>query len=220
MGAQMSNKTRVLIADDEPLVVEVIEGLLEDLGYVVVGKATNGFDAIEMTQSLQPDVVLMDIRMPGVDGVEATRRIQELRPTPVVMVTGDDKPEVVERASKAGAGAYVLKEPSGLEIDRAITIARARFKDMVELRQLTADLQRRNEEREMLIAELRDVLSKVKTLRGLLPICASCKKIRDDQGYWQQIEQYLRDHSGAEFTHGLCPECAEKLRRELRGGGH
>jgi AmiR/NasT family two-component response regulator len=215
----MSNKTTVLIADDEPLVVEVMEGLLEDLGYAVIGKATNGFDAIEMTQSLHPDVVLMDIRMPGIDGIEATRRIQQLRPTPVVMVTGDDKPEVVEQASNAGAGAYVLKEPNGLEIDRAITIARARFKDMMELRQLTADLQKRNEEREMLIAELRDALSKVKTLRGLLPICASCKKIRDDQGYWQQIEHYLRDHSGAEFTHGLCPECAEKLRRELRGGG-
>ena len=55
----------------------------------------------------------------------------------------------------------------------------------------------------VLIAELRDVLSKVKTSRGLLPICASCKKIRDDQGYWQQIEQYMRDHSGAAFTHGL-----------------
>ena len=67
------------------------------------------------------------------------------------------------------------------------------------------------EEREQLIAELQDALDHVKQLSGLLPICASCKKIRDDQGYWQQVEVYVRDHSEAEFTHGICPECAHKM---------
>jgi hypothetical protein len=66
-------------------------------------------------------------------------------------------------------------------------------------------------EREKLIEELRDALSKVKLLSGFLPICASCKKIRDDKGYWRQIEAYIRDHSEAEFSHGVCPECARKL---------
>jgi PAS domain S-box-containing protein len=64
-------------------------------------------------------------------------------------------------------------------------------------------------ERERLIDELRNALSEVKTLRGFLPICASCKKIRDDKGYWNQIESYIRDHSEAEFTHSICPECAK-----------
>jgi predicted RNase H-related nuclease YkuK (DUF458 family) len=67
------------------------------------------------------------------------------------------------------------------------------------------------EEREKLILELQKALSEVKTLSGLLPICASCKKIRNDKGYWEQMEVYMRDRSGAEFSHGICPECAEKL---------
>jgi DNA-binding response OmpR family regulator len=70
------------------------------------------------------------------------------------------------------------------------------------------------EEREKLIRELRQALAEVKTLSGLLPICASCKKIRDDKGYWNQIEVYIRDHSHAEFSHGLCPDCAKKLYAE------
>ncbi len=71
------------------------------------------------------------------------------------------------------------------------------------------------EEQERLIGELKEALAEVKTLSGLLPICASCKSIRDDQGYWQQIEAYIRDHSEAEFSHSVCPECAKKLYPEL-----
>jgi hypothetical protein len=71
-------------------------------------------------------------------------------------------------------------------------------------------------ERENLIIELKDALKKVKMLKGLFPICASCKKIRDDKGYWNQIESYIRDHSEAKFSHGICPECAEKLYPDLK----
>lgn len=71
-------------------------------------------------------------------------------------------------------------------------------------------------DRERLIGELREALENVKTLEGLIPICASCKKVRDDKGYWSQIEAYISRHSGAEFSHGLCPECARKLYPELR----
>jgi PAS domain S-box-containing protein len=67
------------------------------------------------------------------------------------------------------------------------------------------------EEREKLIRDLQETLSKVKTLSGMLPICSSCKKIRDDKGYWKQIEVYIRDHSETEFTHSICPECFKKL---------
>ena len=79
---------------------------------------------------------------------------------------------------------------------------------------LIEEMQERMEierEREKLIVELRTLLAEVKTLTGMLPICCSCKKIRDDQGYWRQIETYLQDHSNAEFSHGICPECAKKL---------
>jgi hypothetical protein len=69
------------------------------------------------------------------------------------------------------------------------------------------------------LAELRQALSKVKQLKGLLPICASCKKIRDDSGYWQQIELYLRQHSEADFSHGICPDCRDQLYGDLLGPG-
>jgi hypothetical protein len=82
------------------------------------------------------------------------------------------------------------------------------------------DAKRRQEqaEREKLIGELQEALAKVKTLSGFIPICASCKKIRDDKGYWNQIEAYLSAHSEMEFSHSLCPECARKLFPELRAG--
>jgi DNA-binding NtrC family response regulator len=73
------------------------------------------------------------------------------------------------------------------------------------------------EQREKLITELRQALAAVKTLSGLLPICASCKKIRDDKGYWNQIEEYIRRHSKAEFSHGICPDCARKLYPDFFG---
>jgi len=76
-------------------------------------------------------------------------------------------------------------------------------------------LRRAEEERERLILELQGALNKVKLLSGLLPICASCKKIRDDNGYWNQIESYIRDHSEAEFSHSICPDCAKKLYPEF-----
>ncbi|MFC1885199.1 hypothetical protein ACFL2O_10550, partial [Thermodesulfobacteriota bacterium] len=66
------------------------------------------------------------------------------------------------------------------------------------------------EHRDKLIAELQKALSEVKTLRGFLPICSHCKKVRDDKGYWNQIESYIADHSEAEFSHGICQECAKK----------
>lgn len=75
--------------------------------------------------------------------------------------------------------------------------------------------ERAEEEREKLVHELQDALANVKTLRGLLPICSYCKKIRDDKGYWNRLESYIRDHSGAEFTHGMCPECLKKLYPDL-----
>jgi PAS domain S-box-containing protein len=80
-----------------------------------------------------------------------------------------------------------------------------------------AERKQADKEREKLILELRDALTRIKTLSGLLPICASCKKIRNDKGYWEQMEIYIRDHSEADFSHGICPECAKKLYPDLYG---
>ena len=84
-----------------------------------------------------------------------------------------------------------------------------------KLRKEIADRKRAQKEKERLISELEDALAQVKKLSGLIPICASCKRIRDDKGYWQQIEAYIRDRSEAQFSHGICPECKKKLYPDL-----
>lgn len=140
------SEIQVLVVEDEYLVSEMIQGTLEELGYAIVGDATNGPEAVRMAQVLQPDVVLMDIRIPEMNGIEATRRIQETCPTPVVVLTSHETDDLVQEASQVGVGAYLVKPPNARELERAITIAIARFKDMVELRQLNEDLEARNEE--------------------------------------------------------------------------
>ncbi|MCG6537651.1 MAG: PAS domain S-box protein, partial [Syntrophales bacterium LBB04] len=79
-----------------------------------------------------------------------------------------------------------------------------------------SDRKTAEKEKESLILELQRAIAKIRTLSGFLPICANCKKIRDDQGYWQQVEKYIRDHSEAEFSHGLCPDCANLFYSELK----
>jgi signal transduction histidine kinase len=142
----MSNQRniRVLLAEDDYLSGEMIKELLEEVKYTVVGEATDGLEAVEMAQSLQPDVVLMDIEMPGVDGIEATRLIVENWehcPTPVVMLTAYETEDLVAEASAAGAGAYLVKPPDASAVMRAITIAMARFDDMMALRQANRRLE-------------------------------------------------------------------------------
>ena len=123
----LPEKLQVLIADDDFMVRQMIRGRLEDLGHTVVGEATGGQQSVDMVTSLQPDIILMDIDMPDMDGIEATRSIYKLSPTPVVILTAYDTPELVEQAGEVGAGAYLVKLPTAREIERAIIIAMARF---------------------------------------------------------------------------------------------
>jgi len=196
-----ASPARVLIADDDALVIEAIQETLETIGHVVIGKVADGHQAVEATQSLRPDVVLMDIKMPRLDGLTAAQQIQDNCPTPVVLLTAFESQELVGMATAAGIGAYLIKPPQAREMRRAIAIAMARFDDLMELRRLNAELQ--------------EALAQVKLLSGLIPICASCKKIRDADGNWHQIESYIRDHSEARFSHGLCQDCARELYPEI-----
>ena len=96
-----------------------------------------------------------------------------------------------------------------------VSVSLAGRKHLLESFLDITERKRAEEEREQLIGQLQEALADVKTLSGLLPLCSSCKRIRDDQGYWQQIEAYIRDHSEAEFSHSVCPECAKKLYPEV-----
>ncbi len=135
---------RVLIVEDDYLVSKMVNGLLTKIGYTVVGKASDGLKAMEMTQSLKPDVVIMDIKMVEMDGIESTQHIQECCPTPVVILTAYETKELLAQASSVGIGAYLVKPPKGPELERAITVAIARFADMMELRRLNTELHHLN----------------------------------------------------------------------------
>jgi len=122
------------------------------------------------------------------------------------------------RLGEGDFGAPVGRPPSGEvgELVAAFDEMRVKLKAAIEdLAEEVVSRKRTEAEKEKIIAELRKALAEVKTLSGLLPICASCKKIRDDKGYWTQVETYVTDHTMAEFSHGLCPDCARKMYSDL-----
>jgi AmiR/NasT family two-component response regulator len=199
---------RVLIVDDNGSVRTITRRILEMIGYTVIGEGKNGLEAVNLVRSLKPDVIVMDIEMPKMDGITASRQIQAIHPTPVVLLTVHDTVDLIAKARDAGVGAYLMKPPEGRELRRAITLAIARFRDWMELRRLNEELQTRN-------VQLQRALQTIKTLSGLVPICAWCgRKIRDEVGTWVSLETYVEDHSEAQFTHGICPECLQRFEDE------
>lgn len=187
----------ILVAEDEYIVSEDIIRGLKANGYVNFIDASDGEEALEMTCTQRPDIILMDIEMPKLNGIEAAMRIQECCPTPIVIITAHDSLDFVDRAKDAGVSAFLSKPPQKDEIEKAMIIAMARHADLMELRRIRK--------------ELEQALAELKKLQGVLPICSSCKKIRDDKNNWTLLEIYIRDHSEAEFSHGICPDCAENL---------
>jgi PAS domain S-box-containing protein len=122
----------------------------------------------------------------------------------IVDISQDDSQEFVVE-NKEGKSFVVEVSASNVTSSAGKLAGRmASFIDITKRKEIEAD-------REKLISKLQDALKKIKTLRGIIPICAACKKIRDDKGYWNQIEIYLREHSEADFSHGICPECVKKL---------
>ncbi len=196
-----NSKINILIADDNPVVAKTLELALERIGCQTVGVATDGEIAVSMAFKLRPDLILMDIEMPTLDGLQATAQILEDYSVPIIIITSHQEKSFVQKASKLGVAAFLTKPPKTAEIERAITIALARHGDLEELRRLNKKLQK--------------ALDEINTLRGIIPICASCKKIRGDKGYWEQIEHYISQHSSAAFSHGICPDCARKQYPEM-----
>ncbi|MFA7346379.1 MAG: response regulator [Desulfurivibrionaceae bacterium] len=192
---------RLVVAEDDFLVCEEIKRILRGTTYEIVGEAGNGGQAIRLVAELRPDAVLMDIKMPEMDGLEASRRITEECPCPIVIMTAYETADLVETASKAGVAAFLTKPPVLAEIDRAITIALARHADLVELRRVNQELQ--------------TALGEIKTLRGILPLCSFCKKIRTAEGTWENVDVYIHKHTEADISHGLCPDCLKEHYPEI-----
>jgi len=206
---------RVLIVDDNAELRATLRAMLGRYDYIIAGEAENGAQAIQLAQRLAPDIIIMDVAMPGMDGITATRKIRDVQSIPVVLLTAIDTPDLIEQARDAGVEAYLVKPPEASALQRAIVIALARSQESSELRRLNRELNRVNAELQKRNRQLQRALETIKTLSGLVPICAWCsKKIQDDDGQWTSLETYIEKHSNAEFTHGICPDCLAKFRKE------
>ena len=199
-----NEKLSILIIDDNPEDVVTYKRLLlksTDYSFLIL-EADSGARGLELFAENDVDCILLDYRLPDADGLELLERIASEN-KPVIFLTGHGNETIAVEAMKKGAMDYLIKN----QIDGESLIRSIRY----SIRQKKAEIEKEN-----LIIQLQEALGNIRTLSGLLPICSSCKKIRDDQGYWKQLESYISEHSDALFNHGYCPECAENIRRDAK----
>jgi CheY-like chemotaxis protein len=195
-GAHM----KILVAEDDAVSRRALEATLRKWGYEVV-VAADGTAAWQAFQTEHvPDLVILDWMMPGLDGLEVCRKIRarsQALPTYIILLTMRGSREDVVCGLEAGADDYVTKPFDHKELHARLRVGQR----LLELQRSLADR----------VRELEDALARVKHLQGLLPICSYCKKIRNDRNYWQQVEGYISEHSEAQFSHGICPECYARI---------
>jgi DNA-binding response OmpR family regulator len=197
---------RILLVEDDEDDYVIVRDLLFEInaeGFRLDWVTTYNAAIGAMVQN-QHDIYLVDYVLGEHNGVRLLNEAQEGGcKAPIIVLTGRGDREVDMAAMQAGAADYLDKSQIKAPLlERSIRYAIER--------------KRAADEREQLVAELQEALARVKQLSGMLPICASCKKIRDDKGYWKQIETYIRDHSEADFSHSICPECAKGLYTEVQ----
>ena len=186
--------TKVLIAEDDQVSRRLLETSLAKWGYEVV-TATDGLEAWDILQDPSaPQLCVLDWMMPRMDGLDLCRRIRgSQKPLYVILLTAKDNIQDVITGLTDAADDYITKP-----------FNRDELRVRVQVGARTLAMQRSLAER---VRELEAALGQVKLLRTLLPICCYCKRIRDDQNYWQQVETYLASYTEVRFTHGICPEC-------------
>jgi phosphoserine phosphatase RsbU/P len=190
---------KILIAEDDPVSRVFLQVTLVKWGYEVV-VACDGNQAWEALQSDPPSIAILDWMMPGIDGAEVCRRaraVQTSTPVYIILLTAKTEKKDVVEGLDAGADDYLTKPFDRQELRARVAVG---------LR--IAELQKNLADR---VVELEGALSKVKQLQGLLPICSYCKKIRDDQNYWQQVDSYIGKHSDIAFSHSICPTCYDRV---------
>ncbi len=199
---------RILIAEDDFTSRSLLSAVLQKSGHEVV-ETVNGAEAWDVLQQPgAPALVILDWMMPEMDGLDVVRNIrtrQTDRPPYIIMLTTKDEKADIITGLNAGANDYLAKPFDTGELRARVEVGRR----MVEMQDTLASK----------IMELRRALDQINTLSGLVPICSSCKKIRDDKGFWNHLESYIQAHTNAEFTHGICPECVKKLYPEFCQNG-
>ena len=189
----------ILIVDDTPANLRLLSGMLTKEGYTVK-LAPNGKLALMNAQAMPPDLILLDIMMPGLSGHEVCEQLHadpRTHDIPIIFLSALNQTEDKVKAFTSGGVDYITKP---FQLEEVL----ARVRTHLRLYALQEQLAKR-------VRELEEAMAQIKTLRGLLPICARCKKVRDDQGYWQDVELYIRDHTDIDISHGICPDCFREL---------
>jgi phosphoserine phosphatase RsbU/P len=195
---------KALIADDELVTAAAVSASVAGWGFEVI-VAHDGIEAMKhLMADPAPALAIVDWEMPGLDGPEICRRIRADESRDglyLLLLTARSSPADLVAGLEAGADDYLVKPVNLSEL-------RARVHVGVRVVALQERLARK-------VAELQSMLDKVRQLRGLLPICSYCKRIRNDENYWERVEVYVTEHSDAKFTHGICPSCLEQVQAEL-----
>ena len=186
----------ILIAEDEATNRLLLERALQRWRHEVT-VTENGAQAWEVLRgSSPPQLAILDWMMPEMDGIEVCRRARTMLGQVqlyIILLTALDSEDDIVTGLEAGADDYVTKPFDHRELHARIDVGK-------RILDLQSDLSNR-------IRELEASIAREKTLQGLLPICSYCKKVRDDQNYWQQVEGYIEDHADVSFSHGICPDC-------------
>ena len=194
---------RILIAEDDFTSRTMLAAISQKEGHEVA-VTINGAEAWQALQQIDASIlIILDWMMPEMDGLEVMRRVRTWndRPPYVIMLTTKGEKADIIAGLEAGANDYLTKPFDPGELRARVEVGQR----MVEMQAALAAK----------IEELHEALEQIKTLRGIVPICMHCKQIRDDQGYWSQVETYISRYSEAQFSHGICPECLEKHYPEL-----
>jgi len=198
---------KILVAEDDAVTRKMLVVTLERLGWDVI-TAEDGNAAWRVFETLKgkdaPEIAVLDWMMPGIEGIEICRR---LHTTPgfelvyIILVTSRGGKEDLSYGLAAGANDYVTKPFDPVELEARVRVGQR----MVKLQRSLAAR----------VTEVEAALAHVQRLQGLLPICSYCKKVRNEANYWEQVESYFTTHSDLDFTHSICPQCTEKMLREV-----
>lgn len=196
---------QVLVADDDAVSRTVVGAMLKKAGYPV-DFAPDGQQAFQaLDTSDPPSIALLDWEMPGLQGPDVIQRIRSKQtptPTYIILLTSRDSYADIVQGLRAGADDYVTKPANEDELIARVSVG-------TRVVQLQAALAER-------VRSLEEALANVKALQTLLPMCAYCKSIRNDQNYWEKVETYFTQHSNVSFTHSYCPNCYDRyVRPEL-----